>query len=35
MFSRERMVATFKSLIDTVVRSPELLDERLAREAVV
>jgi len=35
MFSRERMVATFKGLIDTVVRSPELLDERLAREAVV
>jgi len=35
MFSRERMVATFKNLIDTVVESPELLDERLAREAVV
>ena len=27
MFSRERMVATFKSVIDTVVREPELLDE--------
>jgi len=35
MFSRERMVATFKSLIETVVHSPELLDERLAREVVV
>jgi glycosyltransferase involved in cell wall biosynthesis len=35
MFSRERMVATFKRLIETVVHSPELLDERLAREAVV
>ena len=35
MFSRERMVATFKSLIETVVQSPELLDERLAREVVV
>ncbi len=35
MFSRERMVAAFKSLIDTVVREPDLLDERLAREAVV
>jgi glycosyltransferase involved in cell wall biosynthesis len=35
MFSRERMVATFRSLIDTVVQSPELLDERLAREVVV
>ena len=35
MFSRERMVATFKSVIDTVVQSPELLDERLAREVVV
>jgi rhamnosyl/mannosyltransferase len=35
LFSRERMVATFKSLIETVVQSPELLDERLAREAVV
>jgi len=35
MFSRERMVAAFKSLIDTVVREPERLDERLAREAVV
>ena len=27
MFSRERMVATFKSVIDTVVREPELLDK--------
>jgi glycosyltransferase involved in cell wall biosynthesis len=35
MFSRERMVATFKRLIETVVQSPELLDERLAREVVV
>jgi glycosyltransferase involved in cell wall biosynthesis len=35
MFSRERMVAAFKRLIDTVVQAPELLDERLAREAVV
>ena len=35
MFSRERMVATFKSLIDTVVQEPERLDERLAREVVV
>jgi glycosyltransferase involved in cell wall biosynthesis len=35
MFSRERMVATFKSLIETVVLTPELLDERLAREAIV
>ena len=35
MFSRERMVGAFRSLIDTVVQSPELLDERLAREAVV
>ena len=35
MFSRERMVAAFKSLIDTVVQEPELLDERLAREVVV
>jgi glycosyltransferase involved in cell wall biosynthesis len=35
MFSRERMVATFKSLIDTVVQEPERLDERLAREAAV
>lgn len=30
MFSRERMVATFKSLIDTVVQEPELLDEHLS-----
>jgi rhamnosyl/mannosyltransferase len=35
MFSRERMVAAFKSLIDTVVQEPERLDERLAREVVV
>jgi glycosyltransferase involved in cell wall biosynthesis len=35
MFSRERMVATFKSLIDTVVQEPELLDDRLAREVIV
>jgi rhamnosyl/mannosyltransferase len=35
MFSRERMVAAFKNVIDTVVRSPELLDDRLAREVVV
>ena len=27
LFSRERMVATFKSVVDTVVRTPELLDE--------
>jgi glycosyltransferase involved in cell wall biosynthesis len=27
MFSRERMVAAFKNLIDTVVRSPERLDD--------
>jgi hypothetical protein len=26
MFSRERMVATFRDVIDTVVREPELLD---------
>jgi rhamnosyl/mannosyltransferase len=25
MFSRERMVATFKNVVDTAVRSPELL----------
>jgi glycosyltransferase involved in cell wall biosynthesis len=35
MFSRGRMVATFKSLIDTVVQEPERLDERLAREVVI
>jgi glycosyltransferase involved in cell wall biosynthesis len=35
MFSRERMVAAFKTLIETVVETPELLDERLAREVVV
>ena len=35
MFSRERMVAAFKSLIDTVVQEPDRLDERLAREVVV
>jgi len=35
MFSRERMVAAFKSLIETTVESPELLDERLAGQAVV
>jgi rhamnosyl/mannosyltransferase len=35
LFSRERMVASFKSLIDTVIEQPDLLDERLAGEAVV
>jgi glycosyltransferase involved in cell wall biosynthesis len=30
MFSRERMVTTFRSLIDTVVQEPEGLDERLS-----
>jgi glycosyltransferase involved in cell wall biosynthesis len=35
MFSRERMVAAFKNVIDTVVQSPELLDDRLVREVVV
>jgi len=31
MFSRERMVATFKAVIEAVVRSPERLDESLSR----
>jgi glycosyltransferase involved in cell wall biosynthesis len=35
MFSRERMVATFKNLIETVILEPELLDERLTHEAIV
>lgn len=35
MFSRERMVATFKSVIHTVVQEPERLDERLAREVAL
>jgi len=30
LFSRERMVATFKSVIDAVVHTPELLDGRFA-----
>jgi len=35
MFSRERMVAAFRNVVETIVHSPELLDEQLAREAAV
>jgi glycosyltransferase involved in cell wall biosynthesis len=35
MFSRERMVASFKSVVDMVVERPSLLDERSVREATI
>jgi glycosyltransferase involved in cell wall biosynthesis len=34
-FSRERMVRTFRDLVDTVVRAPEQLDARLASAATL
>jgi len=34
LFSRERMIASFRDVIDTVVRTPERLDERLAAAGV-
>jgi rhamnosyl/mannosyltransferase len=34
LFSRDRMVQAFRDVVETVVRSPELLDERLAQVPV-
>jgi glycosyltransferase involved in cell wall biosynthesis len=35
VFSRERTIEAFKTLVETTVRTPELLDQRLAHAETI